>query len=181
MNLKDIINYRSHCPICKRKLLIKSEMNKFKAKIIDGNLKISSKNLSKSALIIEEKYESDIPDDQIVIRKYCNSCYVKGKTLDTKVGGMPLASIVSKGYYYSFVIRLDKGICHYLMLREYFSLQKDKTLHIIDNSFKENKLSLEKLKTINDRWVLKSEAKDLSQYLNAESLVQMMNLFTIFS
>jgi len=192
LSLKEILNYRNVCPICQQSLYLKCETStRYKPGVYGDNFKINYGQSDKVARYInfynDGTYKpSSLYDanpnylSEIIFRKYCKKCSVKGHTGDTAAGTTILNRISKKGYYYSFRCKIENGSYKPEILREYFSLMKE-SLFIIDNHFLENKLFLEKIKAIDSRWKMQVEAKKLDHYKDGDHLIKMVVDYITFS
>lgn len=190
MNLEEIITYRNNCPICKAPLMIKSENSGYKISVFDDYFKVDYKgpNVRNIKFYYNGAYKANTTFDNypnylsdVIIRKYCKTCFVKGKTMDSYAGNTFLDRIAKAGYYYSFKCKVYNGTFTPIIIREYFSLQQGKCLNIIDNHFLENKLCLDKFTTIDDRWIFDTESKDLRHFKDEEDFINLINLYSTFS
>lgn len=190
MNIKEILNYRNTCPICSEPLSIKSEASAYKATVQNNELKIEIGRIAPKrnvrflqdgtfkANTFFDAHPNYISD--ITIKKYCGTCFIKGKSTDFHAGFMSIGRLCLRGYYYTFRCKIQDGTYIPSMIRELLCYRKDKSLYSMDNHFEEDKMCLSKFTNLDTRWGLELKPKLMESH-TADSVVELIKNYMIFS
>ncbi len=188
MNLTEVLNYRTNCPLCSKPLCIKSEntFNNITLKNegfrifagenyvdfnFDGTI-VSSPNYN---------YQFDINLETIDIKRYCKKCVYPFNSRVNDIGTIILKHIKKKAYYYSFNLKIGDGTFEPALLRENFMQIHGGSYYFVDNMFPQGEMSIQKMRTLNDRVKLNLTAKDLSTYADDKALRSLVNTYLLFS
>ena len=185
MNLTEILNYRTNCPICTKPLCIKSE-NTFN----NITLKKEGFRIFAGANYVDFNFDGSLSASpnyifylnlsDIIIRRYCKRCihpYLSG----TATGWVLIKDLTKKGYFHSFKVRIDEGKFEPELMRESLMQLHEGSYYFIDNNFSVGDMSVQKMKTLNDRIKLDLTAKSLSQYADAQAIRDLVNMYVLFS
>ncbi len=188
MNLTEILNYRTHCPICTKPLCIKSEntfnnitLKKEGFRIFAGINYVDFNYDGTFTANENYNYEFDMDLSKIVIRQYCKRCVYPFNSMDLGTGTVILKYMKKKAYFYSFKLKMDAGTFEPELSRESFMQLHEGSYYFLDNNFLMGDMSVQKMKTIADRMKLDLTAKNINAYADAQSIRSLINMYAVFS